>query len=354
VAFSCTSPAYDHGIRLAKRIKHNNKKAWTVFGGWHPTALPEEVIKEDCVDQVIVGEGEIAMVKIMLGKMDKIVQGTKLQPNELPWPDRKTIRNDRTIDLCEAMNGQRTASFQLNRGYKVHCKFCGEIGMTGKWNSKSNPIRTRDYDDVLNEIVRVTADIGINYFKFVDATFDRDAQTVIDFCKRKVERGNTMSWECNIHPNFVQSEEVFKWLDKANCNQINVGVESGSPYVLKDIGKGTNIQGIKNVFKWAKFNDINTRAFFLLGFPGETEEDVDLTMELIDEIKPDVVGFTILAPYPGSDFYSPTFHKHVDWSQVDEYSNDVWKTPHFTNERLRELQQMLTSRYRDNLRERQA
>lgn len=354
VAFSCTSPTYGHALKLSKDIKCLNPDAHIVFGGWHPTALPDEVIKEDCVDQVIVGEGELAMVRVILGSRKPILKGVKLESDELPWPDRIAIKNERTIDLCEKMNGNRTASFQLNRGCKVHCKFCSEIGMTGKHHGKSNPIRTRDIENLLNEIYYAKIKYNLDYFKFVDATFDKDAQTVIDFCKRKVDRGNTMPWEANIHPNFVQYEAVFKWLADANCEQINVGVESGSSYVLRDIGKCTSVDGIKKVFMWAKAYGIKTRAFFLLGMPEEDDSDHDMTMELIDMIEPDVVGFTILAPYPGSDFYIRSLYKDVDWSKVDEYSNDVWQTANFSNKQLKEVQEMFKEKYKHLLCERQA
>lgn len=354
VAISCTSPTYAHGLQIARDIKFLNSNVHIVFGGWHPTAVPDDVIAEEHVDQVIVGEGELAMVRVMLGSRKPIIKGVKLDPNELPRPDRHAIKNERTIDLCEEMNGTRTASFQMNRGCKVHCKFCSEITMTGKHHGKTNPIRTRHYDHVLNEIEEVTNDFGINYFKFVDATFDRDAQTVIDFCKRKIDRGNTMSWEANIHPSFVQHEPVFEWLAKADCHQINIGVESGSPYVLTDIGKGSQVSSIKKVFAWARKYGIKRRGFFLLGMPGENEGDHKLTMDLIDEIEPDVVGFTILAPYPGSDFHDPKTHKDVDWSRVDEYSNDVWSTPNFSNWDLRKIQAKFKKKYQHLLCERQA
>jgi len=353
VAISCTSPTYGNAIHLANSIKLLNSKVHIVLGGWHPTALPEEVIKELNVDQVIVGEGELAMVRVIMGSRKPIITGVKLSPDELPWPDREAIKNERTIDLCESMNGKRIASFQMNRGCKVHCKFCSEVTMTGQHHWKKNPIRTRNYDAVLNEIAGVSADFGINYFKFVDATFDKDTQTVIDFCKRKVERGNTMPWEANIHPNFVQKEEVFEWLEKANCEQINVGVESGSPYVLTDVGKGTSLDGIKRVFAWAKKYNIKRRAFILIGMPDETNEDIDYTIELLDEIEPDVVGFTILAPYPGGDYFNLSLHKDVDWSKVDEYSNDVWSTESFSNIELKNTQAYLMGRYDHLLCERQ-
>jgi radical SAM superfamily enzyme YgiQ (UPF0313 family) len=350
VAFSCTSPAFDHGLSLARQIKTRNPNVHTVFGGWHPTALPDDVIKRSCVDQVIVGEGEVAMVRVVLGSRNPIILGRNIDPlSELPNPDRAEIRQGRCVDLCEEMTGVRSASFQYSRGCRANCAFCAEKIMTGYPDLKKNPMRTRDVENLLTEIEGVSLSYNLNYFKFVDATFDRDIDTVLAFCQAKINRRNTTPWEANIHPGFVQDEQVFNALAEANCVQINVGVESGSPYILKDIGKGTNLTAIKNVFKWAKQYGIKRRAFVILGMPQETPEDMRLTEELLDEIEPEVVGFTILAPYPGTDFYDEEKHKYVEWSKVDEYSNDIWCTPHISNERLKEEQARLVNKYKDDI-----
>jgi radical SAM superfamily enzyme YgiQ (UPF0313 family) len=353
IFFSCTSPSYAHGLRLAQWFKGYNKDIHIVFGGWHPTAVPEEVIKEGCIDQVVVGEGEVACVRIVEGERTPIIRGFSIHPNELNWPDRMAIRNDRTIDLCESINGKRTASFQLNRGCKVHCKYCAEIKMTGQYNSVKNPVRTRLIGDVLDEIDTVTHLYDLDYFKFVDATFDKDRETVIAFCETKRAIGNKTPWECNIHPGFIQDERVFELLAESNCNQINVGCESGSQHILNDIGKGTKVEHIENVFDWAKKYGIERRAYFLLGMPKEIFEDHKKTEQLIDRIEPDHVGFTILCPYPGSDFYNPKTMQKINWSTTDEYSNDFWRNIFYSNTQLKELQKYFTHKYKDSLCERQ-
>lgn len=353
VFFSCTSPAYRHGLYMANRIRIVNPKARIVFGGWHATAIPYDVIREECVDQVVTGEGEQAVVDIVNGNRSTLVQGGVMRTVDLPWPDRQAIKNDRTISLCKTMNDKRTASFQLNRGCKVHCKFCSEVKMTGKYNRESNPIRTRAYHDLLDEIMCVDLEYNLDYFKFVDATFDKNIDTVKDFCYYKDSRGDRLKWECNIHPGFVQDESVFEYLAMADCDQINVGVESGSPKILNAIGKGTSVESIKNVFKWAEKYNIKRRAFFLIGMPQENQQDLRMTEELIDEIEPDVVGFTLLAPYPGTDYYNSSFYRDVDWSRVDEYSNDIWDTA-YTNHQLKLIQKYFTDKYSHLLCERQA
>ena len=353
IAFSCTSPAWNHALTIAQKVKELNSRVKTVFGGWHITALPKECLNESVVDQVIVGEGEIAMLEILNGAEAPVVLGHKIGFQDLPWPDREAIKNIRTIDLCESMNGKRIASFQSNRVCPVSCSYCAEDIMTGKYNKKTNPIRSRNPIDVCEEIDYVIKKYQLNYFKFVDATFDVSAEHVINFCEEKIKRDIKCQWECLIHASFVQEEEVFKWLEKANCNQINVGVETGSDKIQKDIGKGINWERTKRVFDLAKKYDIERRAFFILGMPNETEEDIKLTEKWIDEVKPDVVGFTILCPYPGSDHYDREKYKDIDWSVADEYSNDFWNSKHYTNRELKSWQSYLKQKYDKLLCERQ-
>ncbi|MDO8610683.1 MAG: radical SAM protein [bacterium] len=351
IAFSCTSPTFAHAVKLARSAKKINPKIRTVFGGWHIAALKEKCII-DGMDQIVIGEGEKAFVDILNGNKNQIIYGENLDFSTAPWPDRKIIRNIRTANLCESMNGKRTASFQANRVCPVSCIFCAEKIMTGKFNRKTNPIRQRSVVDVCDEIESVINLLDLNYFKFVDATFDTTAQYVIDFCQEKIKRNIDTEWEALIHASFA-TEDMMKWLKASNCNQINIGVESGSDKILRDVGKGVNTKTLRRVFGWAKQYKMCTRGFFILGMPNETKEDMLLTEKFIDEIEPSVVGFTILCPYPGCAIYDYEKHKNIDWSVTDEYSNDFWCTEHFTNQELKEWQLYFANKYKDILCERQ-
>ena len=354
VAFSCTSPAYAPGLRIARNIKKRNPSAHIVFGGWHPTAVPEQVLSEDCVDQVVIGEGEEAFLAIARGCRLSRVQGSPLHFSAMRWPDRDLIMNQRTIALCESINGLRIASFQSNRVCPVSCVFCAESTMTGKHRRSTNPIRSRDPHDVCQEIIAVRDRFDINYFKFVDATFDVSPDHVIKFCQAKLELGIDMEWECMIHASFVQDEHVFRWLKLSNCNQINIGYETGSDKIHKDIGKGVSVEALATVSKHAKKHGISQRAFCILGMPNETASDIRATEALIDDLKPDTVGFTILCPYPGCSLYDPEEHADIDWEHTDEYSNNFWRSKYHSNDDLKWWQQHLTAKYSSKLCERQA
>ena len=347
VGFSCTSPSFVHGLRLAEQIKHKNTKTKIVFGGNHVSAL-KGLIQEQAIDQIVTGEGEQAFLEILQGNVDKIVKGKPVNFSHLPWPDRDLIRNARTVDLCYQMTGQRISSFQANRVCPFHCSYCSEKAVTGIYNSKSNPIRSRDVSDLLEEIESIAEKYKLDAFKFVDATFDTSAEYVISFCKEKIHRNNVLEWECMIHAS-LSKKEMFSWLRRANCRQINVGCESGSPRILNAMKKGVTPETLINVFDWAKENGIKRRAFFIIGMPEETEEDLLMTEELAERLMPDVFGVTILCPYPGSDLYNHDSMRFVEWDKTDEYSNDFWSTSHFSNNQLKAWQKRLTDKFKNNL-----
>ncbi len=346
VGISCTTPTYKHGIEIARKIKQLNDKVHIVLGGWHPTIIGN--IEDEGIDQIVVGEGEAAFLDILNGNRDKIVYGERLSFNKLPWPDRKITNYGRQVDWCEKEFGERIASVQSVRGCKMSCAMCGERYMSGKYNKKTNPLRLRDPKDTLDEIDFLSKEYKINRFKFVDPTWSVDDSYVEEFCVEKIRRGNYLPWDANVHAGIV-SEDSIKMMSKASCDIIAVGCESGSQKILNDIGKGVTTEKIRKVFEWGRKYGIKRRAYFMLGMPNEELEDVWKTIKLIKEIDPDIVGFTFLAPYPGTDMYEDVKDKNIDWSNVDEYSNNIWCNKAFTNEELKMLQETLCCMFKAKL-----
>jgi len=341
VCFSCTSPTFNNGIVLTERIKNVNNKVHIVFGGWHVSAIKK--IENNVIDQIIVGEGEKAFLSILEGNRNPVVEGARLNFDNLPWPDRELIRNDRTLDLCEEMCGERIASFQSRRGCPMSCVFCAESCMTGE-----SSVRVRDAKDLLDEMEVVANKYKITMFKFLDPTWCYPKSAANSFCEEKIRRGFNLKWEAMAHAAFLD-KKILKLMKKANCDQINVGCESGDQKILNDMKKGVTTSKIRKVFKWGKELGINMRAFFILGMPNESESSLKKTEELIKDINPDVFGITLLAPYPGSNFYSTDRHKLVNWAEVDEYSNNIWYTKNFSNQDLRNIQKNIALRFRDKL-----
>jgi len=346
VGFSCTSPSYAHCLSIAKQVKNINPNVYTVFGGWHPSAVPA-IIHESTVDCVVVGEGESAFVDILRGRREKVIYADSATDlDSLPYTDRKLIKNSREIDLAFEMTGLRIASFQSVRGCPRNCVFCSEHAVSGPLKSGTG-LRLRSAGSLVEEINKTAAEYGLNYFKFVDPTWNISEKKVVEFCEEKRRTGNTLTWECNLHASFV-TETMLKAMKDAGCCQINIGCESGSTRILKDMKKGLTIDKVKSVFDWGLKLGLKRRAFFILGMPNETEEDIKMTERLIDEIEPDVFGITLLCPYPGSALYGPE-HANIEWSKTDEYSNDFWRSKMLTNSELKSWQKYFVTKYKEKV-----
>jgi radical SAM superfamily enzyme YgiQ (UPF0313 family) len=179
VAFSCTSPVFRPALKLAQSIKEIHPEVRTVFGGFHPSAVPNDCLEEEVVDQVVVGEGEEAFLKILLGEDAPIVQGDTFSELNHIFPDRNLIQNIRTIDLCEQQTGKRITSFQSVRVCPLRCSFCAERIVTGVYQKQDNPVRERDPGHLLDEIEWTAREYRLDYFKFSDATWNTSIEKVI-------------------------------------------------------------------------------------------------------------------------------------------------------------------------------
>lgn len=343
IGFGCTSPQYKHGFNLARQIKTRNNRV--IFGGIHPTVLPEQVLAEDCVDAVVLGEGEQSMLQLVKEVAQGIdISGRSYQTgyianvDDLPFPDRETIKNERNIEQAHYDEGTRITSVVSSRGCPFHCSFCCSHVLWG------HGVRLRTPSNILDEIEELVSDWRIEFLKFADDTFTVSKPRVMKFCRLKVARGISVPYGANAHVNTIDREMLVA-LAQSGCQELWYGVESGSPRILKEMHKNTNIQHIKEVFRATKEVGIKTRAYFLLGTPNETREDIAMTERLCGELGSDIVGFTLLSPFPGNQYYDAQSMADWDWSVFDEYGNDWVHTIELTNQGLKEIQSKLVAKY---------
>ena len=345
VAFSCTSPQMKTALSLAKAIKEENPKVKTVFGGHHPSSLPDETLELPNVDVVVVGEGETGMLNVLTKNrpIEGIWRGSIIEDlDTIPFPDRHLIQQNRTLALTMKNDGERIASVLSGRGCPFHCVFC-----TGDRDVFGSNVRKRTVGNVLDEIEQLVDEWHIDFLKFADAEINTNICWVQIFCSEKIRRGITVPWGANIHAAIID-RTTLQIMQKANCREIWVGVESGSPKILREMGKGILIKHVENVFSWAKECGIRTRAYFMVGHESETREDFDMTLDLAERLDADIMGMTILCPYPGTQLYSEKY-RSVDWSKADEYGNDFYSTQNFSSEELKAMQAEFTEKFKDRL-----
>lgn len=346
VAFSCTTPNFGASRNLAGALKRANPDVWTVVGGYHVSADSRPAPEFDCV---VVGEGEAAMLEIVRGRRERLIYGRPMSFDELPWPDRRLIRNERNIGVAYRDNGIRITSFQSHRACPFQCKYCLDgLNKVLYPGVRKAPMRYRDPADIVAELGHATRTWRLDLVKFTDPTWNTDIGWVHLFCAEKIRRRVDVPFYPNIHATLT-SPEMMREMRHAGCSQIAVGVESGSPKILKQIGKGTTLSSIRNCVRWAKDAGLLVRAYFILGMPEETVEDLAMTEQFAEELDVDEYGFTILCPYPGTQMYDPKLHEPLLDRMKDEYSNDFWATNSVSNAELQKWQRRLTAKFADRL-----
>ena len=337
-AFSVTSPQFKHANYLASKIK-----GCVVFGGVHPSALPNDMLATGNVSVCVVGEGEKAFHCVVAGSNDRIIKQPYIEDlDTIPFPDRKLIKQERNIAVAYKDNGVRIGSLITSRGCPYHCVFCASHCVWGR------KVRFRSAENILEEFKQIVKDLKLDFVKFSDDTFGLNREIALEFCERKININDKTPWGCNVRVDNLDNYLLFK-MGWAGCEELWMGVESGSPMILRDMKKGITVEQIREAFRIANDFGFKRRAYCLLGMPNETLADIRMTESLIDEIEPDSVGFTILAPYPGTEFYDEKTHREVDWSEVDEYSNSLTNTKYLTNKELQEEQKRLVKKYQEKI-----
>ena len=189
-----------------------------------------------------------------------------------------------------------TPMIMTGRGCPYRCTFCSSCLMFGR------KVRRRSVESVIAEIRRLHDRYAVDSVYFFDDTFNAPRQWAVDFCEALLKEPFRMVWGCQIRVNLFDAG-LGEIMRRSGCVQVDIGVESGSPKVLKAIHKDETVEQIESAFDACHKAGIAPMGTFLVGCPEETWEDVELTKALIRRIKPSFAEFFYLIPYPGSELY---------------------------------------------------
>lgn len=307
---------YTHQMSGAIRQRDGNIKI--VWGGVHPTLLPEDCLKESCVDIVCMGEGEELIVELAqrlscanpLEGMDgigykkdgKFIIG-KRKPflNELDKyrPDWSMVDDfERCVTVLP--DGRRQVDFVTSRGCPYNCSFCYNL----KFNERK--WRKHSFEYVVGQIGYLKNNHDIRAIQFHDDNFFVDMDRAFGILDR-LKSIDVIATSCMIRLE-VLDEDILNRLRGLGVRRIFVGIEAGSERVLKLINKGLTRELILEKFRLlSKFSDIAVTAATIIGFPTETWNEICQTVDLgvkLSDIFPDiVVTFQTFIPYPGSHLY---------------------------------------------------
>lgn len=185
------------------------------------------------------------------------------------------------------------------RGCTSHCTFCAIHLIEGRH------YRARSAEHVLDEMEMLVRKHGVREIQFLDSNCIQDKARMIAICKGILDRKLDIAWSC---PNGVKAgsldEQLAGWMGKSGCHFVFLGIESGSPKIQKSIRKGLNLNHLPVKISYLKKHGINVGGFFMLGFPGETYDDISQTVKLALSLDIDAAAFSVLVPLPGSDIFT--------------------------------------------------
>jgi anaerobic magnesium-protoporphyrin IX monomethyl ester cyclase len=199
--------------------------------------------------------------------------------------------------------------------------------------------RMRRIENVVDEIEWLRDKYGANSFTFYDDTFTLEKDRAIKICEEIKRRKVGIPWNCQTRVDHV-SKRLLAKMREANCEEVYFGVESGCQSILDSVGKETSIQENERAIKWAKDAGLVVIVSLVIGYPGETEETLQQTLNLVRRLKPDDAYLCVATPYPGTKFYQSIVDEgwelSTDWSLYDT-TTPVFENPSISKERILEI-----------------
>ena len=313
VGVTVTSPMVARTATILARARQRGCR--TAVGGPHVSALPAESLAATGAEVAVVGEGEGALAEFCRAGSWEEVPGAVLnvdgearfnQPrpleqdlDSLPFPARHLLdwQHYRGTGEFGFVVDRRQAwtTIMGSRGCSYRCTFCGASAVFGR------RVRTRSVDNILAEIADARARWGVRNFTFSDDNFVFSEERTRQFCQALIGGGHQLRWSCLTRVDL--SPETLALMKQAGCVLIGFGVESGSRAVLRRVKKRINLGDVERVFASARRAGIKTKAFFMIGLPGEGPAELDESVRLAMRIRPSYLWLSILVPLPGTRLY---------------------------------------------------
>ncbi len=320
VGFTLLTVQYNRLKRLLPQLRQTLPSARFCAGGVHATALPEVTLRDLNLDFVVLGEGEETLTavcrRLEKGHWVEDVPGvawlddggisvTEPRPlrtslDELPLPARHLLDMEQYLrppGLIKGYPTNRSTSVLGSRGCPHRCIFCGSHLIFGR------RMRTRSVESVLGEIAELVDRYGIESLFFSDDTIGEDFRWLNRLSTGILSRGFRLEWSCQLRGKPFP-EEVLLLMRRSGCVQVEFGVETGSDRLLRFLKKGVTREDLTESFRRSRNAGLRTLASFMVGLPGETQDDLLLTLDLLTEIRPDFSNFFLAVPYPGTELHA--------------------------------------------------
>ncbi|MDP8297910.1 MAG: radical SAM protein [Candidatus Orphnella occulta] len=314
IAYSVSTLLLDFYISLNARIK-NEFDVFSIFGGPHPTLIPEIIYNNSHIDCICRGEGELVMlelaekmsrnepifnIKNLWVKENNRVFKNPLRPliqdlDSLPFPDRQLFTDTGISD-------QGKINVITSRGCQYECSYCAQPAYNRLYSDSERRVRRRSPQDVINEIMEVKKVIRPTFIKFEDDLFISSFKWIDEFC-RLYRQDVNVPFFCYVRPEHVTSK-IVKILKKAGCHTMSMGIETADGYLRTTVLKRTTSKDdIVAAAHTIKREGLVLEGLNMVGIPrGSLESDIE-TLKLNIQCNVDYSNTKLFMPYPGTAIY---------------------------------------------------
>ena len=311
----------ENSLHFAKMLRDNCNLL--VAGGPLPSAYPEKFLHD--FDVVVMGEGEQTMLEIAeasnnggkLTAIDGIAHNGNSRVkrlnsptngsivcnpprafiknlDSLPAPARDLFENKAYQRYYKETFGHAVTSVMTSRGCPFKCDFCSKPVFGDVYRAKSAEKVVDEVEDVLS--------YGYCSIFFQDDCFTLDERRLIGICDEIIRRGLNLSWECLSRVDAINPDSLSR-MRQAGCKRVFFGIESGNNDVLKIMNKQLTAEQARKAVELTASAGIKTGAFFILGYPGETNGTVLDTIRFATSLPLNYLSFTLPYPIPGTGLY---------------------------------------------------
>ena len=365
VGISGLSMEFAEVHRLAGLAKEINPSCTVIVGGPYATSSPEHIMKDPNVDFAVIGEGERTALRLIsalengkdFSQIDGLAyknnQGCVINPvgtmieelDTIPFPAWDLINVEEYFNdthnhsQTPVPTSDRIMPLFTSRGCPYRCTYCHNI--FGK------KIRFRSVGNVIEEIESLVKNYGVQEIEVVDDCFNFDLTRAKAICDEIVRRNIKIAIS---FPNGLRvdrmDEELIVKLKQAGTRVIFYAIESASPAVQQRIKKNLDLEKARKIIKQTSERGIITGGFFMLGFPGETKEEMLQTLRFAKESELHLANFFYLIPQPSTEIFNELNRENVKLKKIGVYTYHDLST-NVTSLSERELRKMQARLFRE-------
>jgi anaerobic magnesium-protoporphyrin IX monomethyl ester cyclase len=289
--------------------------AVTIIHGSDSTDNPEEFLANG-FDYVLCGEAEQALIELCTailqkseipaldGLIRKDKQGHLVRSNhglaknpdwvELPLPSRELVSLTPYRDAWTKAHGYFSTNMVASRGCPFRCNWCAKP-------ISGNRFQQREAGAVAGEM-SLLKQAGAEHIWFGDDVFALNRHWVKDFAMEVTKRHAALPFKVQSRADLMH-EDTVKNLKIAGCDEVWMGVESGSQSILDAMDKGITLEQVTTARQRLKSEGIRACFFLQFGYPGETWKELQETIALVRKLRPDDIGISFSYPLPGTPFF---------------------------------------------------